>query len=189
MAGVERLRIQPLAGVRVDQDGRHRLRFAARHAAVRVRRGEIHRLRAAGSGQPQRSQRLMHARRLQRLLWRQQPGLPLQRRQVRQPLGFGELGVAHIHHDHAGDKPAHKQPAQGNAQPAVNEERPAFGVKVHEGLGRRYSETPFHADFIAARRRQHGLCSAVVHGVGIQGVGGVAHAKGDFGLRASLPGG
>lgn len=53
-------------------------------------------------------------------------GGAVERWQVCQPFLQGELGVAGIHHDHAGQEPDEEQHAHAHPQPAVGEHEPAF---------------------------------------------------------------
>ncbi len=112
---------QHLAAGRIDGHG----------LAPPLGRGQVAGTAGAAGMQAQILERAVDAGRAQRLGGREQGGVAIERRQVAQPLGFGELGVAHVNHHHARDKPQRKEQAHGNAQPAVQQEQPAFEVKAH----------------------------------------------------------
>ena len=122
------------AGAGVDHHrGAARACVAGRGGLGRLGRGQIHRPPTAGHGQPQVAQRALQPGGGQGLVGLQRHGGAAQRRQVHQPLGGRELGIAHVHHHHAGDEPHGEEGAQQHAQPAVDQKQPAFGMH-HHGL-------------------------------------------------------
>ncbi|CAB5517250.1 hypothetical protein LMG26857_06337 [Achromobacter anxifer] len=112
--------------------GVHHLGRAARRAGH-----QIHRRAAAGGGQ-RHAGGVRGAGRGQRLRRRHGDGRGIQRRQMRQPFLRRELGIAHVHHHHAGNEPHGEEQAQHDARPAVDQIQPALGA----GGQRRCGWTP-----------------------------------------------
>ncbi|CAB3717609.1 hypothetical protein LMG1231_03573 [Achromobacter denitrificans] len=91
--------------------------------------------RAAAGGDQAQSGGVFRARRGQRLRRRHRDGRRVQRRQVRQPFLGRELGIAHVHHHHAGDEPHGEEQAQHDARPAVDQVQPPLGARRQRRSG------------------------------------------------------
>ena len=120
-------RWQPASGAGIHGDGGFGIIRPA------LQQGGVDGLAGAAGGQPKIGQGAVDAGHAEGLTRGQQRRVGIQRGQVLQPFGMGELGIAHVHHHHAGDEPAQKEQTEADAQPAVGEQQPAFDGDVHGG--------------------------------------------------------
>ena len=120
---------QPASGVGIH--GNRRL-VVIRPA---LQQGGVDGLAGAAGGQPKIGHGAIDACHAEGLARGQQRRVGIQRGQVVQPFGMGELGIAHVHHHHAGNEPGQKEQTEADAQPAVGKQQPAFDGNVHGGNG------------------------------------------------------
>ncbi|WP_412093713.1 hypothetical protein [Bordetella pertussis] len=120
------------AGARLRRRGTSRQLPAGRvhpqRPAARQRHDRVERLPGPAGGQADLGG-LLQARGAQGLR-RAQPHLRgIEPGQVRQALGRRQIGIADIHHHHAGGEPEHEQQAQAHAHPAMQQIQPALGAQ------------------------------------------------------------
>ena len=120
-------RWQPASGAGIHGDGGFGIIRPA------LQQGGVDGLAGAAGGQPKIGHGAVDAGHAEGLARGQQGCVGIQRGQVLQPFSMGELGIAHVHHHHAGDEPAQKEQTEADAQPAVGKQQPAFDGNVHGG--------------------------------------------------------